>query len=150
MYSSSPPLKCVHTVALWGLMSYSNPWRVYSFIVCSRTHVYWIFLFQDWEFPHFMGDLDVNLPGLSTTQLKIKLPVCKSIFKDEYHIHITGTSTHLCSKWGTTAHSSSLNCRLGQDGFINSLPKGTRCRNISSLGTSLYNDVFEDSVGNAY
>ncbi|KAF4094724.1 hypothetical protein G5714_023802 [Onychostoma macrolepis] len=45
---------------------------------------------MDWEFPHFMGDLDMNLPGLSTTQLKIKLPVCKSIFKDEYHIHITG------------------------------------------------------------
>ncbi|KAI2648664.1 Transmembrane protein 117 [Labeo rohita] len=56
----------------------------------SVTHVCWLFLFQDWEFPHFMGDLDMNLPGLSTTQLKIRLPVCKRIFKDEYHIHITG------------------------------------------------------------
>ncbi|XP_016306268.1 transmembrane protein 117-like [Sinocyclocheilus anshuiensis] len=46
--------------------------------------------FSDWEFPHFMGDLDMNLPGLSTMQLKIKLPVCKRIFKDEYHIHIMG------------------------------------------------------------
>ncbi|XP_051547773.1 transmembrane protein 117 [Myxocyprinus asiaticus] len=49
-----------------------------------------LIVMQDWEFPHFMGDLDMNLPGLSTTQLKIKLPVCKRIFKDEYHIHITG------------------------------------------------------------
>uniref|UniRef100_A0A672SJF7 Transmembrane protein 117 n=1 Tax=Sinocyclocheilus grahami TaxID=75366 RepID=A0A672SJF7_SINGR len=49
-----------------------------------------LIIMQDWEFPHFMGDLDMNLPGLSTTQLKIKLPVCKRIFKDEYHIHITG------------------------------------------------------------
>lgn len=40
-----------------------------------------------------MGDLDMNLPGLSTTQLKIKLPVCKRIFKEEYHIHITGKFT---------------------------------------------------------
>nr|XP_046161042.1 transmembrane protein 117-like isoform X2 [Oncorhynchus gorbuscha] len=45
---------------------------------------------QDWDFPQFMGDLDMNLPGMSTTQLKFKLPVCKSIFKEEYHIHITG------------------------------------------------------------
>lgn len=52
-----------------------------------------MFPFQDWEFPHFMGDLDMNLPGLSTTQLKIKLPVCKRIFKEEYHIHITGKFT---------------------------------------------------------
>uniref|UniRef100_A0A8C2G505 Transmembrane protein 117 n=1 Tax=Cyprinus carpio TaxID=7962 RepID=A0A8C2G505_CYPCA len=49
-----------------------------------------LIIMQDWEFPHFMGDLDMNLPGLSTTQLKIKLPVGKRIFKDEYHIHITG------------------------------------------------------------
>ncbi|KAG5845136.1 hypothetical protein ANANG_G00135640 [Anguilla anguilla] len=49
-----------------------------------------LIVMQDWEFPHFMGDLDVNLPGMSTTQVKLKLPVCKSIFKEEYHIHITG------------------------------------------------------------
>ncbi|XP_059916385.1 LOW QUALITY PROTEIN: transmembrane protein 117 [Gadus macrocephalus] len=49
-----------------------------------------LIVMQDWEFPHFMGDLDVNLPGMSTTQVKVKLPVCKGIFKEEYHIHITG------------------------------------------------------------
>nr|XP_046161051.1 transmembrane protein 117-like isoform X3 [Oncorhynchus gorbuscha] len=49
-----------------------------------------LIVMQDWDFPQFMGDLDMNLPGMSTTQLKFKLPVCKSIFKEEYHIHITG------------------------------------------------------------
>lgn len=39
-----------------------------------------------------MGDLDLNLPGMSTTHVKVKLPLCKSIFKEEYHIHITGAS----------------------------------------------------------
>lgn len=50
--------------------------------------------FQDWEFPHFMGDLEMNLPGMSTTHVKVKLPVCKRIFKDEYHIHITGAGAY--------------------------------------------------------
>ncbi|XP_058502621.1 transmembrane protein 117 [Solea solea] len=49
-----------------------------------------LIVMQDWEFPQFMGDLDMNLPGMSTTHVKVKLPVCKGIFKDEYHIHITG------------------------------------------------------------
>ncbi|KAK1887814.1 Transmembrane protein 117 [Dissostichus eleginoides] len=49
-----------------------------------------LIVMQDWEFPHFMGDLDMNLPGMSTTHVKVKLPLCKSIFKEEYHIHITG------------------------------------------------------------
>lgn len=39
-----------------------------------------------------MGDLDLNLPGMSTAHVKVKLPLCKSIFKEEYHIHITGGS----------------------------------------------------------
>nr|XP_020478193.1 transmembrane protein 117 isoform X1 [Monopterus albus] len=49
-----------------------------------------LIVMQDWEFPQFMGDLDMNLPGMSTTHVKVKLPVCKRIFKEEYHIHITG------------------------------------------------------------
>lgn len=39
-----------------------------------------------------MGDLDMNLPGMSTTHVKVKLPVCKRLFKEEYHIHITGNA----------------------------------------------------------
>ncbi|KAM4572330.1 transmembrane protein 117 isoform 3-T3 [Odontesthes bonariensis] len=49
-----------------------------------------LIVMQDWEFPHFMGELSMNLPGMSTTHVKVKLPVCKSVFKEEYHIHITG------------------------------------------------------------
>ncbi|KAG8510097.1 Transmembrane protein 117, partial [Galemys pyrenaicus] len=45
---------------------------------------------KDWEFPHFMGDVDVNLPGLHTPHMQFKIPFLKKIFKEEYHIHITG------------------------------------------------------------
>nr|XP_061812502.1 transmembrane protein 117-like [Nerophis lumbriciformis] len=49
-----------------------------------------LIVMQDWEFPHFMGNLDINLPGLSTTEVNIRLPFCKDIIKEEYRIHITG------------------------------------------------------------
>ncbi|XP_077373471.1 transmembrane protein 117 isoform X2 [Festucalex cinctus] len=49
-----------------------------------------LIVMQDWEFPHFMGNLDVNLPGLPTAQVNFKLPVCRHIVKDEYRVHITG------------------------------------------------------------
>ncbi|XP_068132673.1 transmembrane protein 117 isoform X2 [Hyperolius riggenbachi] len=49
-----------------------------------------LIVMQDWEFPHFMGDVDVNLPGLPTSHMQFKLPKFQRIFKDEYHIHITG------------------------------------------------------------
>ncbi|KAM9312844.1 transmembrane protein 117 [Gastrophryne carolinensis] len=49
-----------------------------------------LIVMQDWEFPHFMGDVDVNLPGLHTSHMQFKLPQFQRIFKDEYHIHITG------------------------------------------------------------
>ncbi|XP_029473157.1 transmembrane protein 117-like [Rhinatrema bivittatum] len=49
-----------------------------------------LIVMQDWEFPHFMGDVDVNLPGLPTAHLQLRLPRLQRIFKEEYHIHITG------------------------------------------------------------
>lgn len=49
-----------------------------------------IFFQQDWEFPHFMGDVDVNLPGLHTPHMQFKIPFFQKIFKEEYRIHITG------------------------------------------------------------
>ncbi|XP_075065176.1 transmembrane protein 117 [Mixophyes fleayi] len=49
-----------------------------------------LIVMQDWEFPHFMGDVDVNLPGLPTAHMQFKLPHFQRIFKEEYHIHITG------------------------------------------------------------
>ncbi|XP_069484115.1 transmembrane protein 117 isoform X2 [Ambystoma mexicanum] len=49
-----------------------------------------LIVMQDWEFPHFMGDVDVNLPGLTTAHMQLKLPHFQRFFKEEYHIHITG------------------------------------------------------------
>ncbi|XP_030072993.1 transmembrane protein 117 [Microcaecilia unicolor] len=49
-----------------------------------------LIVMQDWEFPHFMGDVDVNLPGLPTAHLQLRLPYLQRIFKEEYRIHITG------------------------------------------------------------
>ncbi|XP_062838574.1 transmembrane protein 117 isoform X3 [Anolis carolinensis] len=49
-----------------------------------------LIVMQDWEFPHFMGDVDVNLPGLPAAHFQFRLPYFKRIFKEEYHIHITG------------------------------------------------------------
>ncbi|KAM4748110.1 transmembrane protein 117 [Rhinophrynus dorsalis] len=49
-----------------------------------------LIVMQDWEFPHFMGDVDVNLPGLPTSHIQFKVPYFQRIFKEEYHIHITG------------------------------------------------------------
>lgn len=72
---------------------------------------------QDWEFPHFMGDVDVNLPGLHTPHMQFKIPFFQKIFKEEYRIHITGMlydfQQHLtvygsCTKW-TTDESHELN-----------------------------------------
>ncbi|XP_015286251.2 transmembrane protein 117 isoform X2 [Macaca fascicularis] len=49
-----------------------------------------LIVMQDWEFPHFMGDVDVNLPGLHTPHMQFKIPFFQKIFKEEYRIHITG------------------------------------------------------------
>ncbi|XP_073508139.1 transmembrane protein 117 [Phyllobates terribilis] len=49
-----------------------------------------LIVMQDWEFPHFMGDVDVNLPGLPTAHMQFRVPYCQRILKEEYHIHITG------------------------------------------------------------
>ncbi|NWR16392.1 TM117 protein, partial [Emberiza fucata] len=45
---------------------------------------------DDWEFPHFMGDVEVNLPGLPSAHMQFKVPYFQKLLKEEYHIHITG------------------------------------------------------------
>lgn len=37
-----------------------------------------------------MGDVEVNLPGLPSAHMQFKVPYFQKIFKEEYHIHITG------------------------------------------------------------
>ncbi|XP_054631835.1 transmembrane protein 117 [Dunckerocampus dactyliophorus] len=49
-----------------------------------------LIVMQDWDFPHFMDNMDLNLPGLPIAHMQFQLPVCKKLFKEEYRIHITG------------------------------------------------------------
>ncbi|OXB53625.1 hypothetical protein ASZ78_005216, partial [Callipepla squamata] len=49
---------------------------------------------MDWEFPHFMGDVEVNLPGLPSAHMQFKVPYFQKVLKEEYHIHITDEGFH--------------------------------------------------------
>ncbi|XP_051886095.1 transmembrane protein 117 isoform X6 [Pristis pectinata] len=49
-----------------------------------------LIVMQDWEFPQFMGNLEINLPGLPTSHIQLRLPHFQKIFKNEYTICITG------------------------------------------------------------
>ena len=43
---------------------------------------------QDWDFPHFMNNFDIKLPGLNTASYSINLP--KYFKREDWAIHITG------------------------------------------------------------
>ncbi|XP_078586799.1 transmembrane protein 117-like [Branchiostoma floridae x Branchiostoma japonicum] len=47
-----------------------------------------LIVMQDWDFPHFMGSLDIKLPGINTTHIRLHIPKC--LRKDEWTIHVTG------------------------------------------------------------
>ncbi|XP_072915808.1 transmembrane protein 117 isoform X3 [Hemitrygon akajei] len=49
-----------------------------------------LIVMQDWEFPQFMGNLEINLPGLPTSHIQLRLPHFQKIFKNEYTVCITG------------------------------------------------------------
>ncbi|XP_048404338.1 transmembrane protein 117 isoform X2 [Stegostoma tigrinum] len=49
-----------------------------------------LIVMQDWEFPRFMENLEINLPGLPTSQIHLRLPHFQKLFKEEYIICITG------------------------------------------------------------
>ncbi|XP_038636374.1 transmembrane protein 117 isoform X2 [Scyliorhinus canicula] len=49
-----------------------------------------LIVMQDWEFPQFMENLEINLPGLPTSHIHLRLPHFQKIFKEEYIICITG------------------------------------------------------------
>ncbi|XP_043404849.1 transmembrane protein 117 isoform X2 [Chelonia mydas] len=76
-----------------------------------------LIIMQDWEFPHFMGDVDVNLPGLPYAHLQFKLPYFQKIFKEEYHIHITGTNhcieNRMVAIWGAQHTQKGRQLALG-------------------------------------
>ena len=48
--------------------------------------------FQDWDFPHFINNFDIKLPGLNTAHLTFHIP---NFFKEKWIVHITGWC-HFC------------------------------------------------------
>uniref|UniRef100_UPI00358F731C transmembrane protein 117 isoform X2 n=1 Tax=Myxine glutinosa TaxID=7769 RepID=UPI00358F731C len=59
-----------------------------AFLASSILVLDLLIVMQDWQFPHFLGDVDINLPGLPTSYIRIRLP--RRICRDQYHVHITG------------------------------------------------------------
>ncbi|XP_076450734.1 transmembrane protein 117-like isoform X2 [Babylonia areolata] len=46
-------------------------------------------IMQDWDFPHFVGAIEIKLPGVNVGHIHIKIPnVLKKL--EYWHIHITG------------------------------------------------------------
>ncbi|XP_059178356.1 transmembrane protein 117-like [Physella acuta] len=44
---------------------------------------------QDWDFPHFVGSIDIKMPGFNLTSINVKIPkFMKSL--EYWHIHISG------------------------------------------------------------
>ncbi|CAE1293394.1 Transmembrane protein 117 [Acanthosepion pharaonis] len=43
---------------------------------------------QDWDFPHFINNLEIKLPGMNRPEFRFYAP--KILRKDNWHIHITG------------------------------------------------------------
>ena len=50
---------------------------------------YDVFVPQDWDFPHFVGAIDVKLPGVNTAHVYFQIPkLLKSL--EYWHVHISG------------------------------------------------------------
>lgn len=47
-----------------------------------------LIVMQDWEFPHFQGNMDIKLPGVDTASFYFRLP--RFLKKENWHVHITG------------------------------------------------------------
>ncbi len=58
------------------------------FFDIGAKDVFCIILPQDWDFPYFVNNFDVKLPGLNTAHLKFKIPRC--LRKEQWYVHITG------------------------------------------------------------
>lgn len=49
-----------------------------------------LIVMQDWDFPHFVNNFDIKLPGLNTAHIKFEIPKCLDRYKDSWTVHITG------------------------------------------------------------
>lgn len=50
------------------------------------------FVFQDWDFPHFMSNIDIKLPGVNTAHIKFSIP--KFLKREKWDVHITGEKNY--------------------------------------------------------
>uniref|UniRef100_A0A8C4R6V3 Transmembrane protein 117 n=1 Tax=Eptatretus burgeri TaxID=7764 RepID=A0A8C4R6V3_EPTBU len=74
-----------------GLLPSSEVSR--AFLASSILVLDLLIVMQDWQFPHFLGNVDINLPGLPTSHIRIRLP--RRLCRDQYHVHITGRTPAL-------------------------------------------------------
>ncbi|XP_013407457.1 transmembrane protein 117 isoform X1 [Lingula anatina] len=49
-----------------------------------------LIVMQDWDFPHFINNFDIKLPGLNTAHIKFEIPKCLNELKESWTVHITG------------------------------------------------------------
>ncbi|XP_064635440.1 transmembrane protein 117-like isoform X2 [Lineus longissimus] len=47
-----------------------------------------LIVMQDWDFPHFINNFDIKLPGLNTAHIKFEIPKC--LKKESWMVHISG------------------------------------------------------------
>ena len=87
------------------------------------------YIFQDWDFPHFMSAIDIKLPGVNTAHIRFSIPKC--LRKESWNVHITGIDLgffHICVKYlskkclrgfrpGQTQTGLCSHRRLGNFGF---------------------------------
>ena len=60
--------------------------------ILINTFIIFCQLFQDWDFPHFVCDLDIKLPGLKQASYTLSVfNLKKSVnFPETFVFHITG------------------------------------------------------------
>ena len=52
-------------------------------------HDNFVFIFQDWDFPHFIGAIDIKLPGVNKAHIRFKIPkLLKKL--EHWEVHISG------------------------------------------------------------
>ena len=45
---------------------------------------------QDWDFPHFVNNFDIKLPGLNIAHFKFHIPNCAKRYSEDWYVHVSG------------------------------------------------------------
>lgn len=99
--------------------------------------IYLVFVLQDWDFPHFVCDLDIKLPGMHAASFKFDL-FQKYVNLPDVSIHVTGKFK--LSYFGNSciefANISKRQCNIFEFGYYGTDRKLKH--NFSNLNTSKY------------